>query len=55
MLTREQLHAFLCMKKHPHPIWSAHDKQLIHYMGQASMANFDPYLLSGAGTIFIQL
>jgi hypothetical protein len=42
MLTREQLHAFLCMRKHRRTIWSAHDKQLIHYMGEISMANFSP-------------
>ena len=42
MLTREQLHAFLCMRKHRRTIWSAHDKQLIHYMGEVSMASFSP-------------
>jgi hypothetical protein len=42
MLTREQLHAFLCMRKHRRTIWSAHDTRLIPYICQVSMANFNP-------------
>jgi len=40
MLTREQLHTFLCMRKLKATLFSAVPRDLFPYMGQASMANF---------------
>jgi hypothetical protein len=40
MLTREQLHAFLCMRKRKNTLFSAMPRDLINYMSQTSMANF---------------
>jgi hypothetical protein len=40
MLTREQLHAFLCMRKRKDTLFSAMPRDVIHYISQTSMASF---------------